>query len=176
MTESVSSAQTPGDQVLSVFIVAAPCVYSAIREQAEACKAASRTDSQLSFVFQICYSRPYRNAHGLIIRTTSVPLSEKIMNHRSYLQGVVVTLVAAISWGGMFPVMTSALKVMNAFLFTAFRYTGAAVEDRVLGGVWSIEVGGSKFSRLKMSSGRRGEINGRSSKCSSLVDGTWRSF
>src|SRR5262249_44989283 len=34
-------------------------------------------------------------------------------------------LVAVLSWGGMFPVMGSALTVVNPFLFTALRYTSA---------------------------------------------------
>jgi drug/metabolite transporter (DMT)-like permease len=43
-----------------------------------------------------------------------------------YLFGVVCCLVAVLSWGGMFPIMGSALTVVNPFLFTAIRYTAAA--------------------------------------------------
>ena len=41
--------------------------------------------------------------------------------------GVLSCLVAVVSWGGMFPVMGSALNVMNPFLFTAIRYTIAGL-------------------------------------------------
>ena len=41
--------------------------------------------------------------------------------------GVVLCLGAALSWGGMFPVMGSALEVMNPFLFTAIRYSTAGL-------------------------------------------------
>src|SRR5665213_1274111 len=46
----------------------------------------------------------------------------------SYMKGVLLCLVATLSWGVMFPVMTSALKHMDAFTFTALRYSiaGAA--------------------------------------------------
>lgn len=40
-----------------------------------------------------------------------------------YFQGVVFCLVATLSWGGMFPVMTSALARIDPFTFTALRYT-----------------------------------------------------
>jgi drug/metabolite transporter (DMT)-like permease len=43
-----------------------------------------------------------------------------------YLLGVVFCLAAVLSWGGMFPIMGSALAVVNPFLFTAIRYTAAA--------------------------------------------------
>ncbi|MGB8932286.1 MAG: DMT family transporter [Anaeromyxobacteraceae bacterium] len=41
--------------------------------------------------------------------------------------GVVFCLGAVLSWGGMFPVMGSALGVMNPFLFTAIRYSAAGI-------------------------------------------------
>jgi drug/metabolite transporter (DMT)-like permease len=47
------------------------------------------------------------------------------MNNR-YVLGVVCCLLAVLSWGGMFPIMGSALTVVNPFLFTAIRYTAAA--------------------------------------------------
>jgi drug/metabolite transporter (DMT)-like permease len=43
-----------------------------------------------------------------------------------YVRGIVCCLVAVLSWGGMFPIMGSALTVVNPFLFTAIRYTAAA--------------------------------------------------
>jgi drug/metabolite transporter (DMT)-like permease len=45
----------------------------------------------------------------------------------SYLRGVPFCLVATVSWGCMFPVMTSALTQMDPFNFTAIRYTIAAI-------------------------------------------------
>lgn len=50
------------------------------------------------------------------------------MEHPSYLKGVLFCLIATISWGTMFPVMTHALAVIDPFTFTAMRYTiaGAA--------------------------------------------------
>lgn len=44
-----------------------------------------------------------------------------------FLLGVAFCLGAVLSWGGMFPVMGSALKVMNPFLFTAVRYSAAGI-------------------------------------------------
>jgi drug/metabolite transporter (DMT)-like permease len=43
-----------------------------------------------------------------------------------YSLGILFCLVAVLSWGGMFPIMGSALTVVNPFLFTAIRYTAAA--------------------------------------------------
>lgn len=45
----------------------------------------------------------------------------------SFLLGVIFCLGAVLSWGGMFPVMGSALEVMNPFLFTAIRYSAAGL-------------------------------------------------
>jgi len=50
----------------------------------------------------------------------------------SYLRGVLFCLVATVSWGCMFPVMTSALTQMDPFNFTAIRYTIAAIPFAVL--------------------------------------------
>lgn len=44
-----------------------------------------------------------------------------------FFAGALACLAAVVSWGGMFPVMGSALKVMNPFLFTAIRYTTAGL-------------------------------------------------
>jgi drug/metabolite transporter (DMT)-like permease len=45
----------------------------------------------------------------------------------TYGAGALFCLIATISWGAMFPVMTSALKVIDPFTFTAMRYGLAAV-------------------------------------------------
>jgi drug/metabolite transporter (DMT)-like permease len=50
----------------------------------------------------------------------------------SYLRGVLFCLVATVSWGCMFLVMTSALTQMDPFNFTAIRYTIAAIPFAVL--------------------------------------------
>jgi drug/metabolite transporter (DMT)-like permease len=50
----------------------------------------------------------------------------------SYLRGVLFCLVATVSWGCMFPVMTSALTQMDPFNVTAIRYTIAAIPFAVL--------------------------------------------
>ena len=42
---------------------------------------------------------------------------------QNYLKGVFFCLVATISWGAMFPVMTGALERIDPFTFTALRYT-----------------------------------------------------
>lgn len=48
-------------------------------------------------------------------------------NKNRFVLGALACLVAVVSWGTMFPVMGSALKVMNPFLFTAIRYTAAGI-------------------------------------------------
>lgn len=50
----------------------------------------------------------------------------------SYFRGVLFCLVATVSWGCMFPVMTSALTHMDPFNFTAIRYTIAVIPFAVL--------------------------------------------
>lgn len=49
------------------------------------------------------------------------------MQTQKYLTGILCCLAATLSWGGMFPVMTNALKHMDPFTFTALRYSIAAV-------------------------------------------------
>lgn len=44
-----------------------------------------------------------------------------------YSLGVFFCMVATLSWGGMFPIMTSALKYIDPFNFTAMRYSIAGV-------------------------------------------------
>lgn len=46
---------------------------------------------------------------------------------KKYLLGIVLCLIAVFSWGGMFPVMAPALKIMDPFYFTLFRYGTVAV-------------------------------------------------
>ena len=48
----------------------------------------------------------------------------------SYLRGVLFCLVATVSWGCMFPVMTSALTQMDPFNFTAIRYRPLSPSSR----------------------------------------------
>lgn len=43
--------------------------------------------------------------------------------YKNYLNGVLFCLVATIAWGGMFPVMTDALRHIDPFTFTALRYS-----------------------------------------------------
>lgn len=49
------------------------------------------------------------------------------MQTNKYLIGIICCLVATISWGAMFPVMTDALRFMDPFTFTAWRYSIAGV-------------------------------------------------
>lgn len=44
-----------------------------------------------------------------------------------YSRGVLLCLVATVSWGGMFPVMNSALKHIDPFTFTCMRYAIAGI-------------------------------------------------
>lgn len=46
---------------------------------------------------------------------------------KKYLHGVLFCLIATLSWGTMFPVMTSALTRIDPFTFTALRYTIAGL-------------------------------------------------
>ncbi|EBH9624955.1 DMT family transporter [Salmonella enterica subsp. enterica serovar Lexington] len=45
----------------------------------------------------------------------------------SYLKGLLCCLLATVSWGGMFPVMTHALTYIDPFNFTTFRYGIAGI-------------------------------------------------
>lgn len=49
------------------------------------------------------------------------------METNKYLTGILCCLVATISWGAMFPVMTDALRFMDPFTFTALRYSIAGI-------------------------------------------------
>lgn len=44
------------------------------------------------------------------------------MSQNKYGLGILMCLIAVLSWGGMFPIMGDALKVMDPFNFTLFRY------------------------------------------------------
>lgn len=50
----------------------------------------------------------------------------------SYVKGVLLCLVATLSWGGMFPVMGAALKLIDPFTFTLLRYALAGLFFLVL--------------------------------------------
>lgn len=49
------------------------------------------------------------------------------MKSNEYIKGVIYCFIATVSWGVMFPVMTSALRLMDPFTFTAIRYTIAGL-------------------------------------------------
>ncbi|UNL83784.1 DMT family transporter [Priestia koreensis] len=44
------------------------------------------------------------------------------VSQNKYGLGILMCLIAVLSWGGMFPIMGDALKVMDPFNFTLFRY------------------------------------------------------
>ncbi|WP_270314506.1 DMT family transporter [Leuconostoc citreum] len=46
---------------------------------------------------------------------------------KKHFSGLVLCLVAVFSWGGMFPIMAPALKIMDPFYFTLFRYGSVAI-------------------------------------------------
>jgi drug/metabolite transporter (DMT)-like permease len=50
----------------------------------------------------------------------------------NYLSGVIFCLIATLSWGAMFPVMTSALQHVDPFHFTAARYALAGIAFALL--------------------------------------------
>jgi drug/metabolite transporter (DMT)-like permease len=49
------------------------------------------------------------------------------MNMTSRRNGVMLCLIATLFWGGMFPIMDSALRHIDAFSFTCLRYLSAGV-------------------------------------------------
>ncbi|MFD7523662.1 DMT family transporter [Paenibacillus chitinolyticus] len=49
------------------------------------------------------------------------------MNRNTLLRGVTYCLIPALAWGGMFPVMQVALKVLDPFYFTTIRYIWAGL-------------------------------------------------
>ncbi|MBA1433907.1 DMT family transporter [Bombilactobacillus bombi] len=46
---------------------------------------------------------------------------------KKYLYGLLLCLVSVLSWGGMFPVMAPALKIIDPFYFTLLRYGSVAI-------------------------------------------------
>lgn len=52
--------------------------------------------------------------------------------NQNYLKGVLYCLIATLSWGAMFPVMTSALELVDPFHFTAARYAIAGLAFALL--------------------------------------------
>ncbi len=64
------------------------------------------------------------------IPTATVPASAERGTARAgnnYVSGLLCCLVAAVIWGGMFPVMTDALRHTDPFTFTSLRYLIAGV-------------------------------------------------
>lgn len=51
---------------------------------------------------------------------------------KKYLYGLLLCLISVLSWGGMFPIMAPALKVMDPFYFTLFRYGSVAIIFAIL--------------------------------------------
>ncbi|GKS11004.1 transporter [Paenibacillus chitinolyticus] len=49
------------------------------------------------------------------------------MNRNTLLTGITYCLIPALAWGGMFPVMQVALKVLDPFYFTTIRYIWAGL-------------------------------------------------
>ena len=66
-----------------------------------------------------------------------------------YSTGVLFCLVATLSWGAMFPVMTSALRYVDPFTFTALRYSIAGIAFLALliskEGVKSLDIRGERI-------------------------------
>lgn len=57
----------------------------------------------------------------------TAPVSFADEGRGGYARGVLYCLIATISWGSLFPVMTTALTIVDPFTFTSFRYGGAAL-------------------------------------------------
>lgn len=51
---------------------------------------------------------------------------------RKGILGLLMCLIAVLSWGGMFPIMEPALKIMDPFYFTLFRYGSVAIIFAIL--------------------------------------------
>lgn len=49
------------------------------------------------------------------------------MNRNTLLTGITYCLIPVLAWGGMFPVMQVALKVLDPFYFTTIRYIWAGL-------------------------------------------------
>jgi drug/metabolite transporter (DMT)-like permease len=50
-----------------------------------------------------------------------------MLEKNNYFKGAIFCLLATLSWGTMFPIMTHALQKIDPFTFTAFRYTIAGI-------------------------------------------------
>ncbi|PFZ10480.1 EamA family transporter [Bacillus pseudomycoides] len=72
------------------------------------------------------------------------------MKKDKFMLGSIMCLVAVLSWGGMFPMMGGALKVMDPFYFTALRYVTATVVFIIL----LIAIEGKKFISPEGKSGK----------------------
>ncbi|MEH7464090.1 DMT family transporter [Bacillus thuringiensis] len=72
------------------------------------------------------------------------------MKKDKFMLGIIMCLVAVLSWGGMFPIMGGALKVMDPFYFTALRYVTATVVFIIL----LIAIEGKKFISPEGKSGK----------------------
>lgn len=46
---------------------------------------------------------------------------------KKYLGGLILCLISVLSWGGMFPIMAPALKIIDPFYFTLLRYGSVAI-------------------------------------------------
>ena len=57
---------------------------------------------------------------------------EEIRMSKKYTLGIILSLIATIAWGGMFPVMAPALKIIDPFYFTLFRYGTVAIIFAIL--------------------------------------------
>lgn len=72
------------------------------------------------------------------------------MKNNKFMLGIIMCLIAVLSWGGMFPIMGDALKIMDPFYFTAFRYVTATVVFVVL----LLAIEGKKFISPEGKSGK----------------------
>src|SRR5690348_12903887 len=84
---------------------------------------APSTRSRLCLVWLTKYRSP------LILRPSSNNRSTArgVEMSGKYSRGVALCLIATLSWGGMFPVMTRALRHIDPFTFTCMRYAIAGV-------------------------------------------------
>ncbi|TXR91252.1 EamA family transporter [Bacillus sp. SH7-1] len=72
------------------------------------------------------------------------------MKNNRFMLGIIMCLIAVLSWGGMFPIMGDALKIVDPFYFTALRYVTATVVFVVL----LLAIEGKKFISPEGKSGK----------------------
>lgn len=72
------------------------------------------------------------------------------MKNNRFMLGIIMCLIAVLSWGGMFPMMGDALKKIDPFYFTALRYVTATVVFVVL----LLAIEGKKFISPEGKSGK----------------------